>query len=203
MSPFLSLWKCRPHQGLCWKHLPLLTYKIHFFSPVKGWSNMSKAASVFMNQKENLPKYLTILQKVSRLLIFYVNEDPHPERNKAEPSTVAERERQRASDTCRGERGPIWGQRDWRLTHGQWICRGCLEVRARVPRGLRRGQKSEWARQKEGKSEQVFIAACCRPPSFHTRVSQPLRCSSLQPCRNTRALVSSSAAPSTRAVYQT
>lgn len=42
-------------------------------------------------------------------------------------------------------------------------------MRARVPQGRRRGQKSERARQKEGKSEQVFISACCRPPSFRTR----------------------------------
>lgn len=74
------------------------------FTVKRGSETFRNPASVFMNQ-ENLRKH-------GWLLIFGMNEDSHPERNEAELSTVAERERRRASNTCRGERGPIRGQGD-------------------------------------------------------------------------------------------
>lgn len=38
-------------------------------------------------------------------------------------------------------------------SHGEWIYRGCSEVRARVPQGLRTGQAREWDRKKKRASE--------------------------------------------------
>lgn len=80
---------------------------------VGGELNLKKQTSVFMNQ-ENQRRYFTIVlfkkkkkKKRGWLLIFSMNEDSHPERNEAGLSTVAESERVRAPNICRGERGPI------------------------------------------------------------------------------------------------
>lgn len=66
--------------------------------------------------------------------------------------------------------------------HRACIRRSCLEVRARVPQGATDGGK---------KSLSVFFIGCCCCPSLHTQVSLSLRCTEVQPCRNTCTHVSS------------
>ena len=73
--------------------------------------------------------------------------------NKAEVSTVAERPRRRASNTCRGGGGGgLYKGRTIEDSHtGEWIYRGRLEVRAKVPPGATDGAKERGSETERGK----------------------------------------------------
>lgn len=91
------------------------------------------------------------------MLIFSMNEDSHPERNKAELSTVAERERRRASRHMeRGKRPDIRAAklktRTWTVDKQRLLWR-CVQG---VPQGPRIGKK-EQASETEGGEERASV----------------------------------------------
>lgn len=148
----------------------------------------TKLAPVFMNRED--------LRKYGRLLIFSMNEDSHPERNEAELSTVAARERERdgrASNTWRGGKRPYmraerlkprtWGVNIQRLLRG--ACKGSPGA---ADRAKERGSET-------GRGERA--SKCSSQPAVSAgptrQVSRPPRCSGLQPCRNSCTAVPSAA----------